>query len=60
MKKEKENIICPYCESDNVAKERQAGYIIMLSFMLLRLPIPLFKKSYYCFDCGKEWKNIKT
>jgi len=59
MTKEVNSIICPYCNSDNVIKKKQAGYLVMLSIMLLGLPIPLFKKSLYCFDCGKEWKIKK-
>lgn len=50
------NVICPYCQSDNVAAKRQAGYAVMLSFLLLGLPLPWFKKMYHCFDCDKDWK----
>ena len=57
MAKEAETIICPYCNSDNVMKNKQAGYVIMLSIMLLGIPIPFFKKSFLCFDCGKKWKS---
>lgn len=46
---------CPYCNSDNVIKKKKAGYAIMLSILLLGLPLPFFKKNYYCFDCEKEW-----
>lgn len=53
-----ENIIhCPYCNSDNVIKKKQFGYAIVLSILLLGFPIPFFKKTYYCFDCYKEWKE---
>lgn len=56
---QKNDIICPYCNSDNVIRQRKAGYTIMLSIMLLGLPLPFFSKSYYCFDCEKEWKGKK-
>ncbi len=56
MKKPEDTFICPYCQSDNVIRKKQAGYAVMLSIMLFFLPLPLLKKSYYCFDCGKEWK----
>lgn len=50
---------CPHCKSDNVIKKKQAGYAIMLSFILFGLPLPFFKRSYYCFDCEKEWTEKK-
>lgn len=48
--------LCPYCNSKNVRKNRQPGYVVLLSFLLLHAPIPFFRKNYHCFDCGKEWK----
>ena len=56
MEKKSDTLICPYCNSDNVIKKKQPGYVVMLCLMLLRLPVPCFQKSFYCFDCGKEWK----
>ncbi len=49
-------LICKFCGSDNVIMKKQAGYIVMLSFLLLGLPLTFFKRTFYCFDCGKEWK----
>ena len=60
MSKNNNELICKYCGSDNVVKKKQAGYATLLSILLLGLPLPLFKKSYYCFDCEKEWKDNKT
>lgn len=59
---ENHEIICPFCKSDNVSTKKQAGYVVMFSFLLLGLPIPIFKKNYHCFDCDKDWKimNKKT
>lgn len=51
-----ETLLCPYCNSDNIIKKRQTGYIILVSIFLLGFPLPFMKKSYYCYDCGKEWK----
>lgn len=47
---------CPYCHSDNVSKKKTPGYIVLLSFLLLNIPLPFMKKTYHCFDCLKEWK----
>ncbi|HEX2936739.1 MAG TPA: hypothetical protein VHO72_15395 [Bacteroidales bacterium] len=55
MTQKEDTVLCPYCHSDNVIKKKKAGYAIMLSILLLGLPLPFFKKSYYCFDCEKEW-----
>lgn len=55
--KKKEELLCPYCQSDNVIVKKQTGWLIMLSIMLFGLPLPFFKKSFYCFDCEKEWKK---
>jgi hypothetical protein len=56
MTKKNDILICKFCGSDSVIKKKQAGYVVMLSFLLLGLPIPFFKKTFYCFDCEKEWK----
>ena len=47
---------CPYCQSDNVIKQKTPGYIVLFSILLLGIPLPFMKKTYYCFDCRKEWK----
>ena len=52
-KKEIEN--CPNCDSDNCIYKKKSGYMVMLSFLLLGLPLPFFKKKKYCYDCGTEW-----
>jgi len=56
VKKAIKEITCPKCNSDNVVRKKIPGYAIMLSILLLGLPFPFFKKSYYCFDCENEWK----
>lgn len=47
---------CPYCQSDEVIKKKMPGYIIVFSILLLGIPLPFMKKTYYCFDCKKEWR----
>ena len=56
MAKKDKLVICPFCSSDNVVIKRRNGYTVMISLMLFFLPLPVFKKCYYCFDCDKEWK----
>lgn len=48
--------VCPYCQSDNVAKEKLPGYLAMISLFLLMIPAPFMRKRYHCFECGKGWK----
>jgi hypothetical protein len=55
---DKTNLQCPFCKSENVTIKKQAGYVVMFSFLLLGLPIPIFKKRYHCFDCDKDWKSM--
>lgn len=47
---------CPYCQSDNIAKEKLPGYLAMISLFLLMIPAPFMRKRYHCFECGKGWK----
>lgn len=47
---------CPYCQSDDVIRKKTPGYIVLFSILLLGLPLPFMKKTYYCFDCKREWR----
>ncbi len=49
--------ICPGCNSDNVVIMKRTGLITLLSLLLFALPLPIFKKRLYCFDCEFEWKK---
>ena len=60
MTKKDDILTCKFCGSDNVIKKKQAGYAVVLSILLFGLPLPFFKKTYYCFDCEKEWKIEKS
>ena len=57
--KAKAKVQCPDCDSDNVIKDKQPGFAMMLSLMLFFIPIPFFRKRYFCFDCKNEWKIKK-
>lgn len=48
-------LTCPYCNSQNIMKEKQPGYVILFSILLLGIPIPFLNKTYHCFDCGQNW-----
>ena len=57
MKEKNDELICPYCKSNNVVTKNKPGYVVMLSLLLFAIPLPFFKKNYYCFNCEKEWKK---
>lgn len=46
---------CPYCKSDSVVKKNLPGYVFALSIILLGFPLPFLKRTYYCYDCSREW-----
>jgi len=48
--------ICPFCQSDNIAKKKVVNPIMVLLYFLLGAFFPIFKRHYICFDCQKEWK----
>ncbi len=50
---------CPYCQSDNIGKKRDANSLTWFVYMILGLFFPIFKTNYICFDCKKEWKFKK-
>ncbi|GAF04709.1 putative signal transducing protein [Saccharicrinis fermentans] len=47
---------CPYCRSENIGKRRNPDYLVLVVYLLLGAIFPIFRNSYKCFDCSKEWK----
>ena len=47
---------CPRCGSDDVEYEKFSRKVFYLSILLLKFPLPFFKKSYRCNNCGHTWK----
>ncbi len=58
MKAKNATLNCPYCNTNNVVLKKNAGYVIILSILLFGMPVPFYKKTYFCFECRREWKNI--
>lgn len=56
-KRDKE--LCPFCNSKNIAVMKEPNTLTIIVFYILGLFFPLFKKSFKCFDCEKEWKFKK-
>lgn len=47
---------CPFCQSENIGKNKNADLITIIVYFILGVFFPIFRISYRCFDCGKEWK----
>jgi len=54
--KEEQYNFCPKCNSNNFIRKKKAGYLLILSILVIGFPLPFLKKTYYCFDCENEWK----
>lgn len=51
---------CPFCKSDNIAKNKDIHILTSIIYLILGLFIPVFKSKYKCFDCEKEWRYRKS
>jgi tetratricopeptide (TPR) repeat protein len=47
---------CPQCGSLNIHYEKYAMRLLFLSWLILRFPLPFFKREWKCQDCGHTWK----
>jgi len=53
---------CPFCKSDNISLKKEANLLTVIVYFILGVLFPIFKRSYVCYECNKEWKfkkNIK-
>ncbi len=50
---------CPFCHSENIIETKRASILTVISLLLFRLPLPVFKRDNYCFDCESSWKYKK-
>jgi DNA-directed RNA polymerase subunit RPC12/RpoP len=48
---------CPWCGSDEVAKEKLSKVAFAAGILLLGIPLPFFSLKYYCFDCSREFSK---
>ncbi len=51
--------ICPFCASDNIYRKKEANLLMLLIYFFLGALFPIFKRSYICYNCEKEWKYKK-
>lgn len=51
---------CPFCGFDNFGKSKKLSWPIIPLYLILNIMFPIYKPTFKCFDCGEEWKLIKT
>jgi hypothetical protein len=51
--------ICPYCKSENIRRNKNINIWLVPIYIILGTIFPIYKLSYKCFDCDKEWKYKK-
>ncbi len=51
--------ICPFCKSENIAKNRNISIWIIPVYTIIGAIFPFFRSSYLCFDCDKKWRFTK-
>jgi len=50
--------LCPFCKSRNIGRKRESNILSVVLFFILGILFPLFRRSWVCFDCNKEWKYV--
>lgn len=51
--------VCPFCRSENISIKRVPTIWTVLVLFAIHAAFPILRKSYMCYDCGKEWKFIR-
>lgn len=54
--KNSKQLRCPFCNSDEVVREKFSLPVFAISILLLGAPIPFISRRYHCFDCGRDFK----
>ena len=57
--KEEDEKICPFCKSENIAKNKKISIWIIPVYVIIGTIFPIFRSSFKCFDCNKEWRFTK-
>lgn len=52
--------VCPFCQSDNIGKKKGLHFWSPLIYLILGLFVPIYKSTYRCYDCEKEWRFRKA
>ncbi len=49
---------CPFCGSENIGVKKIPSLWGLVP-LLLYIPLPIFRKNRYCYDCFRSWKYIE-
>lgn len=47
---------CPFSHSKNINRTRKANWLTLIPYLIVGFIFPVYKKSYVCFDCKREWR----
>jgi hypothetical protein len=47
---------CPFCSSENISIKKVPTIWTVIVLFILNAAFPILRKSYTCYDCGREWK----
>lgn len=56
----KNKTLCPFCQSDNIMKNKDINILTPILYITLGAFIPIFRPKYKCYDCEKEWRYKKA
>lgn len=48
-------ILCPNCNSENVSETIRPNWVFAISIFLLGFPLIFIRRRYHCFNCGQEF-----
>ncbi|MGQ7868365.1 putative signal transducing protein [Sunxiuqinia sp. sy24] len=51
---------CPFCQSANISINRKPKVLMVVVFVISGILFPFLKRSYTCFDCGRQWKFVRN
>jgi hypothetical protein len=51
--------VCPFCQSENIGKKKGLNILSSVIYLILGLFVPIYKSTYCCYDCEKEWRFRK-
>ena len=54
---DKDEPVCPKCDSFDVYYEKYSRRAVFASWLLLGIPLPFLKRKWRCKGCSYEWKD---
>jgi hypothetical protein len=51
-------MLCPECGSKNTEFERYSRKFAFLTWLVLMVPLPYWRNSWKCRECGCTWRQV--